>query len=48
MATDKDYKKAEPVDDLETLKIVAEWIEDHDGMLPNGESTNREEKHYYY
>ena len=44
---EKDFEKSEPIDDLEALTIVVEWIEQHDGMLPNRESTNKQEQHYY-
>ena len=41
------FEKTRPIDDLETFKIVIEWINRHNGMLPNGQSSSREEQHYY-
>ena len=29
------------------LSIIVEWIQEHNGRLPDGNSTNKEEKHYY-
>lgn len=37
----------EPIDDLEDLTIVKEWINEHDGMIPNRNSFNKQEQHYY-
>ncbi len=44
---EKEFKKAEPLDDLEALTIVVEWINEHDEMIPSRESTNKQEQHYY-
>ena len=44
---EKEFENAEPIDDLEALKIVIEWIEQHDGMIPNRNSSNKQEQHYY-
>ena len=45
--TEKEFEKSEPIDDLEALTIVTEWIEQHNGILPNRNSTNNQEQHYY-
>ena len=45
--TEKEFEKSEPIDDLESLTIVTEWIEEHNGILPNRNSTNKQELHYY-
>ena len=44
---EKDFENAEPIDDLEALTIVKEWIDNHDGMLPDRNSSNKQEQHYY-
>ena len=44
---EKEFKNSEPIDDLESLKIIIEWINEHDGMIPNRESSNKQEQHYY-
>ena len=44
---EKDFENVGPIDDLEALKIVIEWINDHDGMIPNRNSSNKMEQHYY-
>ena len=44
---EKEFEKAEPLDDLEALTIVVEWINEHDEMIPSRESTNKQEQHYY-
>ena len=44
---EKDFENIEPIDDLEALKIILEWIEQHDGMLPNRNSSNKQEQYYY-
>ncbi len=44
---EKDFENAEPIDDLEVLTIVKEWIDNHDGMLPDRNSSNKQEQHYY-
>ncbi len=41
------FEKTRPIDDLENFKIVIEWINRHNGMLPKGQSSSREEQHYY-
>ena len=44
---EKEFENVEPIDDLEALTIVIEWINEHDGMIPNRESSNKQEQHYY-
>ena len=44
---EKEFENSEPIDDLEALTIVIEWINEHDGMIPNRESSNNQEQHYY-
>ena len=44
---EKEFERIEPLDDLEALTIVVEWINEHDGMIPSRESTNKQEQHYY-
>lgn len=44
---EKEFENAKSIDDLESLIIVLEWIDEHDGILPNGNSTNKQEQHYY-
>ena len=44
---EKEFENAEPIDDLEALTIVIEWIEQHGGMLPDSNSSNKQEQHYY-
>ena len=44
---EKEFENIEPIDDLESLTIVMEWIDRHDGMLPDRNSSNKQEQHYY-
>ena len=44
---EKEFENSEPIDDLESLKIIIEWINEHDGMIPNRENSNKQEQHYY-
>ena len=44
---EKEFENSEPIDDLEALIIVKEWIEQHNGMLPDKNSSNKQEQHYY-
>ena len=44
---EKEFEDSEPIDDFEALTIVIEWIEQHDGMLPDSNSSNKQEQHYY-
>ena len=44
---EKEFENIEPIDDLEALKIVVEWINEHNGMIPNSNSSNKQEQHYY-
>ena len=44
---EKDFENIGPIDDLEALKIVVEWINEHDGMIPDRNSSNKMEQHYY-
>ena len=44
---EKEFKNSKTVDDLETLTIIIDWINVHNGMLPNRESSNKQEQHYY-
>lgn len=44
---EKEFEKSEPIDDLESLKIIIEWINEHDGMIPERESSNKQGQHYY-
>ena len=44
---EKEFENIEPIDDLETLKIVIDWINQHNGMIPNSNSSNKQEQHYY-
>ncbi|MDO5555959.1 MAG: hypothetical protein Q4G09_04840 [Clostridia bacterium] len=44
---EKKFENAEPIDDLEAFTIVTEWIEQHNGMLPDRNSSNKQEQHYY-
>ena len=44
---EKEFEDSEPIDDLEALTIIIDWINIHDGMLPNRESSNKQEQHYY-
>lgn len=44
---EKEFENSEPIDDLDSLKIIIEWINEHDGMIPNRESSNKQEQHYY-
>ena len=44
---EKEFEDSEPIDDLEALTIIIDWIEQHDGMLPDSNSSNKQEQHYY-
>ncbi len=44
---EKEFENMPAIDDLQSLKIVNDWMKEHDGMLPNRESTNKQEQHYY-
>ena len=44
---EKEFENSEPIDDLESLKIIIEWINEHDGIIPERESSNKQEQHYY-
>ena len=47
---EKEFEKKDIVvtlDDIELLSIIVEWIQEHNGRLPDGNSTDKEEKHYY-
>ena len=44
---EKKFENIEPIDDLEALTIVVDWINEHDGMIPNRNSSNKQEQHYY-
>lgn len=44
---DKEFENSNPIDDLEALTIVTEWINEHDGILPDRNSSNKQEQHYY-
>ena len=44
---DKEFENSEPIDDLEELTIVVDWINEHDGMIPDRNSSNKQEQHYY-
>ena len=44
---EKEFKNSKPIDDLEALTIILEWINEHSGMIPNRESSNKQEQHYY-
>ena len=44
---EKKFEYSEPIDDLEALTIVTEWINEHDEMIPDRNSSNRQEQHYY-
>ena len=44
---EKIFENSEPIDDLEALTIIIEWTNEHDGMFPNRESSNKQEQHYY-
>ena len=44
---EKEFENIEPIDDLEALTIVTEWINEHDGMIPDRNSSNKQEQHYY-
>ena len=44
---EKEFENSEPIDDLEVLTIITEWINEHDGMIPNRNSSNKQEQHYY-
>ncbi len=44
---EKEFENSEPIDDLEALTIIIDWINVHNGMLPNRESSNKQEQHYY-
>ena len=44
---EKEFEDSEPIDDLEALTIIIDWINIHNGMIPNRESSNKQEQHYY-
>ena len=44
---EKEFENIEPIDDLEALTIVTEWINEHNGMIPDRNSSNKQEQHYY-
>ena len=44
---EKEFENIEPLDDLEALIIVTEWINEHDGIIPDRNSSNKQEQHYY-
>ena len=44
---EKEFEDSEPIDDLEALTIIIDWINIHDGMIPNRNSSNKQEQHYY-
>ena len=44
---EKEFEDSEPIDDLEALTIIIDWINLHDGIIPNRESSNKQEQHYY-
>ena len=44
---DKEFENLGPIDDLEALTIVSEWVDEHDGMIPDRKSSNKQEQHYY-
>ena len=44
---EKEFENIEPIGDLEALTIVTEWINEHDGMIPDRSSSNKQEQHYY-
>ena len=44
---EKEFENIEPIDDLEALTIVIEWINEHDGMIPDRNSSNKQEQHFY-
>ena len=44
---DKEFENSEPIDDLEALTIVVDWINEHNGMIPDRNSSNKQEQHYY-
>jgi len=44
---EKEFENAEPIDDLVALEIVAEWINEHNGIVPDKNSSNKQEQHYY-
>ena len=44
---EKEFNKTEPMDDLEALTMVTEWINEHDGIMPDKNSSSRQEQHYY-
>ena len=44
---EKDFEREEPEDDLESLTIIKEWIDNHNGMFPDRNSSNKQEQHYY-
>ena len=44
---EKEFNKTEPMDDLEALTMVIEWINEHDGIMPDKNSSSKQEQHYY-
>ena len=44
---EKDFQNIKTIDDLESLIIVTEWIEEHGEILPSSKSSNKQEQHYY-
>ena len=44
---EKEFNKTEPMDDLEALTMVTEWINEHDGIMPDKNSSSKQEQHYY-
>ncbi len=44
---EKEFENSEPIDDLEALSIIIDWINEHNGMIPNKDSSNKQEQHYY-
>ena len=44
---EEEFKNNKVIDDLEILILVAEWINEHDGIISSGNSSNKQEQHYY-
>ena len=44
---EKYFENIGPIDDLESLIIVTEWMKEHDGIIPDRNSSNKQEQHYY-
>ena len=44
---EKEFENSESIDDLEALTITMEWINEHGGIIPNRESSSKQEQHYY-